>query len=1142
GEIHEPVTLERSLLHTSQSIGAAMAMASKDAKREARKARIREALQQFGFAGLRGLQGPAISSVLKRKDTLVLMPTGGGKSLCYQLPALLLPGIVIVVSPLLALMQDQVQALRRKSINVEMLSSLVSQQERDRIHKQLQTQATRQEGVDRKTRIALLYTTPETLMTDAMQLLLKAMNSTNAISLFAVDEAHCISSWGHDFRPAYRQLGQLRGQFPSVPIIALTATATQQVRQDIVRQLKLREDATVVQGDYNRANISYVVVDKKLLADPMGALKRYIRAHHADETGVIYVHKRSDADELAATLVKTPGDQKQHAALSAAPFHAKLPVAQREETLQAWLRGSTKIICATVAFGMGIDHPHVRFVVHWNMPKTLENFYQESGRAGRDNAPSSSVLLYSSKDVDLYKFLIEKNDEEGAENTKSKSKTRHKLELLEAMRQFAVKKECRRQKLLRYFGQKLAVADCNGTCDVCNPRLQAFRFESKPVADAAVMTSAKRSIHELRGRETFNEKTMKSSGARRYDLINNRRGGYIPEETMHVVVRGGDACSLAAKGFAAVNGDASDSDGGQDHETDVAASIVAGCTGRKRKGASVDDALDALERAERSLPGNKNLNVVEMRSALHDSGSQRNSASMATSKDSEAKRDARKARIRKALQQTAWTAGSSHHSCSCPPVVASRSAANCRHLLLPGVVIAVSPLLALIQDQVHALRRKGVNVDVLSMPKIHIHMQLQEQATRHIGIDDTSRIALLYTTPETRCHADTAVKSLLKRCHRFILHRRSTLHQHLGKTTFDRCTVSLASCAIAPSAEAAPRRDGSPGRLQPRQHLSTTWLIESNYIQTYHANQAGVIYVLKRDEVNELPPASRADAERGAIPSQTSVGVAKNHSAGLARGINQNHLCHGRVRHGHRPPESGRAGRDNAPSSSVLLYSGKVVTKYRRLSKRNPNKDGDAMESAQHNLALLEHMQEFAVKKQRRCQKLMHYLGQKMAVAVCNGACDVCAPQLNVFRSPNLWQQQPQRGLESDLSMKFRDTWSPSRNQRTHCTTFYEYQRHATIRLHQQPRWICFRADAACGCTPGNGRSLATNEFVAVNGDANDSNEEADCESRVTTPTAARCASLKRTRPSMDDALGVLDRAERTLVKRIAQQWRPKSC
>ncbi|KAE9119588.1 hypothetical protein PF010_g7808 [Phytophthora fragariae] len=577
-------------------------MDAKKQRQQARRAKIRAALQRFGFSTLRGLQGAALRRVLSGKDTLVLMPTGGGKSLCYQLPALLLPGLVVVVSPLLALMQDQVAALRRKHIGVEMLSSLVGQSQRERIVARLLAQYETKATMER---IEMLYTTPETLQGEQMQTLLQQLEKRGGLALFTVDEAHCISSWGHDFRPAYRNLGKLRKMFPKVPMVALTATATERVREDITRQLHFAPDGSdVLLADFNRANISYTVHDKELLADPVGALCRYISKNHVDACGVVYVHKRSDTDDLVVSM------RKRDPALKVAAFHAKIPQHEREETLQNWLSGDIRIVCATIAFGMGIDHPNVRFVVHWNIPKTLENFYQESGRAGRDGEPSQSVLLYSSRDYDLFHFLLEKESLDPVEgkseadaNKRNTSKSKkpetiaNSLKLLEHVKTFATKKECRRQALLRYFGQKIAVTDCQGTCDVCNPRLNAFRFEEKPVIDKRTEGFCRQSIKAIKTRESFTEKKMRAGDMRRNNLIYGQSGSYAPEETKSVVVRGGSKRALAADGFVAVNGDQSSEE--EELDEDEASAVVQSlhCSRRKR---SLDDTLDALERAERA--------------------------------------------------------------------------------------------------------------------------------------------------------------------------------------------------------------------------------------------------------------------------------------------------------------------------------------------------------------------------------------------------------------------------------------------------------------------------------------------------------------------------------------------------------------
>ncbi|CAI5712833.1 unnamed protein product [Peronospora effusa] len=575
---------------------------TKTQRQKARRAKIRAALQRMGFSTLRGLQADALRRVLSGKDTLLLMPTGGGKSLCYQLPALLLPGLVIVVCPLLSLMQDQVAALRRKGIGVEILSSLVPQQQQEQIAARLLEQfPTKTSRIDTEI-VEMLYTTPETLHGERMQLLLQQLDKRGGLALFAIDEAHCISSWGHDFRPAYRNLGKLRKRFPKVPMIAVTATAAEGVRDDITRQLNFASDGSdMLLADLNRANISYSVVDKELLADPVGALSRYIVKNHAKTCGIVYVHKRSDTDDLVLSL------QKKNPTLRIAAFHAKVPPKMREETLQKWLCGEIRIVCATIAFGMGIDHPRVRFVVHWNIPKTLENFYQESGRAGRDGEPSQSVLLYSARDFDLFRFLLEKEASK-ADNTRqlansSDQKTLrlrkadtfvHAVKLLEHVKTFARKKECRRQALLRYFGQKMAVLDCKGTCDVCNPRLNLFRFEEKLIVNKRIEGFCRQSVKAMKTKKTFSQKKMRTSDMRRNNLLFGQSGSYAPEETKAVVVRDGNKHALAADGFVAVNGDMSSK---EEEYSDNEASMVV--TALHSKQTSLNEKLDALERAER---------------------------------------------------------------------------------------------------------------------------------------------------------------------------------------------------------------------------------------------------------------------------------------------------------------------------------------------------------------------------------------------------------------------------------------------------------------------------------------------------------------------------------------------------------------
>lgn len=436
------------------------------------ESKIHQALARFGHTALRGLQEPALKGVFGGYDTVVLLPTGGGKSLCYQLPALLLPGLVLVISPLLALIQDQVHALKKRGIRVEMLCSIVSYRDKQRVHGQLLRDAN---VPDHPERIELLYTTPETLRTEAIQTILKIMYENRALSLVAIDEAHCISTWGHDFRPAYLQLRTVRERFPLVPIMALTATATERVRADIQMELLLRPDAKVLTGNFNRLNISYTSIEKYSHGDPVHALYSFIKRCHYHSVGIVYVHRRLDTQALVLEL------QKKDASLQVAPYHAEIPTKQREQTLLDWLSGKVNIICATIAFGMGIDHPAVRFVVHWNMPKSLENLYQEAGRAGRDGHPSHHVLMFNRDEYERFRdFLMmaeqelrEKEQRGQVANRDHVAGLREKLKKLERVMAWATTTHCRRQQVLAYFGQSITAAQCNGTCDAC---ASAYRF------------------------------------------------------------------------------------------------------------------------------------------------------------------------------------------------------------------------------------------------------------------------------------------------------------------------------------------------------------------------------------------------------------------------------------------------------------------------------------------------------------------------------------------------------------------------------------------------------------------------------------------------------------------------------------------
>ena len=392
--------------------------------------------KHFGYDEFRPLQQEIINDALARRDVLVLMPTGGGKSLCFQLPALTREGLTIVVSPLISLMKDQVDALQTSGIAATYLNSTLDRKDA----------VARWRGLHRG-EYRMLYVAPERLMLDTF--LERAMNWN--IAQFAIDEAHCISEWGHDFRPEYRELKKLRTHFPDVPMMALTATATERVRADIVKQLKLREPRCYV-ASFNRPNLAYRVVPKSA---PYEQLLEFIRSR-PNESGIVYCASRKSADSLARNLSED--------GVSAKPYHAGLTSAERTKNQEAFLRDDVRVVTATIAFGMGINKPNVRFVVHYDLPKNLESYYQETGRAGRDGLPSECVLLFSAGDVAKQLHFIDE---------KSESEARIARAQLQQMVHYAETRDCRRMTLLRYFGEEYTKPSCEG-CDNCLTPRETF--------------------------------------------------------------------------------------------------------------------------------------------------------------------------------------------------------------------------------------------------------------------------------------------------------------------------------------------------------------------------------------------------------------------------------------------------------------------------------------------------------------------------------------------------------------------------------------------------------------------------------------------------------------------------------------------
>ncbi len=388
--------------------------------------------QVFGYETFREHQQQIIEKLIAGKDSFVLMPTGGGKSLCYQVPALHRPGVAIVVSPLISLMKDQVDALITCGVRAAFYNSSLKGPEARQVLAMLHNGE-----------LDLLYIAPERLMSDEFL----ARLSDIPIALFAIDEAHCISQWGHDFRPEYRKLGGLRRYFKDIPLIALTATAEPHTRKDIIERLQLTDAHHYVSG-FDRPNIRYTVLDK---LKPMQQLTGYLSEKAAD-SGIVYCLSRKRVEKVSEQLVA--------AGFSAAPYHAGLPSTQRKRVQDDFLRDDLQIIVATVAFGMGIDKSNIRFVVHYDIPKNIESYYQETGRAGRDGLPSEALLLFGYGDIQVARGLIEK--------TRNPEHKRIELHKLNAMVGFAESLGCRRRVLLGYFGEKLE-KDC-GNCDIClNP-------------------------------------------------------------------------------------------------------------------------------------------------------------------------------------------------------------------------------------------------------------------------------------------------------------------------------------------------------------------------------------------------------------------------------------------------------------------------------------------------------------------------------------------------------------------------------------------------------------------------------------------------------------------------------------------------
>lgn len=396
----------------------------------------------FGLTSFRPNQEAIIADILSGRDVLAIMATGGGKSLCYQLPAVKLGGLSVVVSPLIALMKDQVDSLLDQGIEAALLTSSQTYDQRKAVEADI-----------RRGNVRILYVSPERMALPPFQQLLREAGP----KLFAIDEAHCISHWGHQFREDYRSLSLIRDTFPEVPIIALTATATEEVRDDIIRELRLRSPSRYI-GSFDRENIRYTVREVATEKERFRRLVQFISNNHPG-SGIVYCRSRKSVEETAENL--------RERGIPALPYHAGLSANERIRVQNAFLRGEIRVISATVAFGMGIDKPDVRFVAHYHPPKDIESFYQESGRAGRDGKPSESLLLYSRSDFIIAEKLITQ-EYHGRENYPVR------LANLSRMAAWCSRDGCRRCSLLAHFGEKYPASRC-GNCDGCD----ALKRENK---------------------------------------------------------------------------------------------------------------------------------------------------------------------------------------------------------------------------------------------------------------------------------------------------------------------------------------------------------------------------------------------------------------------------------------------------------------------------------------------------------------------------------------------------------------------------------------------------------------------------------------------------------------------------------------
>ena len=432
----------------------------------------KEALECFGLVAFRPPQDAIVDAVLEGRDVQVLMPTGGGKSLTYQLPAMCRPGFTVVISPLISLMQNQVQALHALGIGAVALTSDSEIGDAERTLSDL---------CSGDSNVRLVYVAPESAMKPRFLQHLRACHAAGRLQRFAVDECHCIVQWGHDFRPEYATLGLLRQQMPGVPIIALTASASPEMLGGIATMLRLREPA-VFKASFNRPNLRYGIVPKtKSVVTDMFEQIKHLNA--LASSGIIYCFKTGDCEKVAEELTEIwqRDNLANRGKPYAAPYHAKMDSAVRAETQRRWMSGAIRVVVATIAFGMGIDKPDVRFVLHHTMSKSLEGYYQESGRAGRDGALADCVLYYSGSDYHLLNFVTKNTDATNRDREArgfqpiTEEATAKSLEALSAMREYAQSQSCRRAAQMAHFGETFNPARCGeagAPCDFCRGKGQ----------------------------------------------------------------------------------------------------------------------------------------------------------------------------------------------------------------------------------------------------------------------------------------------------------------------------------------------------------------------------------------------------------------------------------------------------------------------------------------------------------------------------------------------------------------------------------------------------------------------------------------------------------------------------------------------